>query len=319
MNNEIVGTPEKRRQHYVPQFFLSGFSNDKKHLACIRRESACTYKLLEKENIKNVCVENCLYEFKIDSEGKEAIFPNAVEDSLAISEHKQKQALDKAMARVKKMSASTPLEDKELDHLLNSLSVLLASFTYRRPSELKRLDNQVPEMVRAFEAHGLDSAEKIETYFRDVIDWAQELPGSVFEPERLAKMVLHTPNLLPCGLGKQTLLKTDLFQFALYLRNCSVLCLLARSEASFVGLDFPTNAELLLGVGAHYWPIAKNMAVVFVDDGKHLIRKHEADSNEVMEWNKFALSHGEWEVAFCSDCAVMEELYKELDTTYECD
>ena len=319
MEEVILGVPEKRRQHYVPQYFLKSFSNEKKRLACIRREATGRYILSKNESLKNICVERDLYETKLNQTTSEALFPNALENNLSSAEAKQKQMLDIAKDRILQMRSDTPLSESDLDSLLNILSIILAGLVYRRPSELALLDVYVSEIMKAFRGHNLGTAEELESLFRDETDYEKPLPLRTFEPDSIAELALYRINVLPYGLDVDTFLKTGMGQLAQYLRNCSVMCLVADGTSSFVGLDYPTNHELSCGVLAHYWPIAGDIAVVFIDDGNHILRKHEVDAEELMAFNEFAILNGEWRTAFGPDPAVMEKLYLKLGESNEQD
>lgn len=110
-----------KRQHYVPYFYLESFSDEKKQVFVLSIDQKRIYK----QNIRNVCVKNDLYETRWgDSEtvnGK-YVLDNQVENYLGSVETKAGVLIERIIYNLNTGVEFIELDDTDKDTLIELLS-----------------------------------------------------------------------------------------------------------------------------------------------------------------------------------------------------
>lgn len=314
MKNELVGAPEKRRQHYLPRFFLKGFTDDGRHLNCLRRREDGTLQFLPNQSIDNVCAQRDLYETRLGNKDATCIFPNGLEDTFSAMESKISAVFLDAVGCIRTIKTGDYPEEMQLDDIACKLSAILAWLTYRNPSVLEDVLKDTDIALSAFEKYGLGTEENLKSFFKTNAGFCGEIPAGVFVPDMMAELVMKYFELVPpSGVDPEIASKASVFRLAEYLRNCSMFVLVSDDGHPFAGLDFPTNIVLDTGIAAHYWPIAGDIAISFIDDGAHMFKLRLLTSQETCEWNEFGVVNGPWKVAFCADDSTLRAIQGKME------
>lgn len=310
----IVGKPVKRKQHYLPQFFIRGFADDDGKLCFLHRINGSKIELEKNRTPKTFCFKKDLYEAKARSGDNESFFPNGIEDAMASMESSLKELLDPVIADLRKLSSGVPLTEKRIGEIADVLAFTLSWFTYRRPEEVEKRQSEAPLFLNAMRENGLGTAESLRKLYIEATGCESAISDKLFDPEIVSRYAAKCLDLAPpLDVDEEIMRNTSLSKLADYLRHCSIVALVAVGDNPFVGLDFPTNVEIAPGVGAHYWPISKEVAVLYFDDGQHIFKCLSFGKSEVDEINGFGILNGSWDYAFCGEDAGLGRFKSRLE------
>lgn len=295
MYHSVVGAPQTRRQHYIPQFFLKGFANSDGKLCYLQREPGRGIELRRNKSPKTFCFEKNLYETKVS--GQEFLFPNEIEHQLSVMEGNLKRLLNSIVADLMDASSERPLSLDRIGEIANGLSVCLAWFYCRSPEAIQLYHNDVQIILDALIEAGLETPEDIKNFFLENVSYEGAVPEEAFYPAGVANhLATYMGVIPPNGSSEDVFEASGIVHIFRALRDFSYVVLVAPGDSGFVGLDMPTmyrSGELFL-----CWPVSKSLTILFVDDGEHMLAKKELSVHQVKDINRFCVLNGAWRFAF---------------------
>ena len=295
MDYSVVGIPQTRRQHYIPQFFLRGFVDNNGKLSYLQRESDRVVELKRNRSPKTLCFKRDLYETKVEGSG--FLFPNDIEHRLSAMESNLKIILDSVVSDLLTVSYERPISSGRVGEIANGLSLCLAWFYCRCPEAILLYHNDVQMILDALNNVGLGTSGDIRNYFLEKTSYEGAIPAEAFRPSDIANYLATYMGVIPPdGSNEEVFEASGIVRIFKALREFSYTVLVAPGGGGFVGLDMPTmhrNEELIL-----CWPVNKNLAVLFVDNGEHMLTKKELSAREIEDINRFSVLNGQWRFAF---------------------
>ncbi|WEV64533.1 DUF4238 domain-containing protein [Bifidobacterium sp. ESL0732] len=299
-----IGKAETKRQHYVPRFFLSGFTSRKDGKFDVLRRTASGVIRLSGQRVENVAVERNLYEVKVPEaeDGKDNLFPNGVENLLSQFEGSFSGRFRVIIEALLEASVRKTWTDAELEDICDSISIFIAALYVRNPKSVKKMLENAKNLVPVLEQSQLGTSDALEQLYSETMgsDWSEKIH---LTPE-MASQVLGLSELVsPSKAGIEKGNKYPLIEYAEYLRNCSFQFLTTAVDQPFIGISEPHFEGVRdsgRSYGLLYFPLSSRLAVLIVDDDKHTFEKKSLNRKQLRLFNRAALVGEEWDWAFCS-------------------
>lgn len=300
-NNLIIGPPEKKNQHYIPQFFLRGFTGEDGMASRIWRVNGSRLTDCRRKSTKEICSSSCRYETMLSN--GEALFPNGIEDAFSAIENELSAAFAHCKDRIKEYHLNPP-SSEELQATVYLFSLMLSWFVYRKvdPADVVFLD-EIESFIREHEA--LTGQNLLSAFLAEVGVSDGGLPIDVItSSDKARSMAMYLTQMPTAQFPKAPVLAT-----AFWLSACSIVALKAPTRG-FVGADFPfieSGAIPLL-----YWPIADDLALLYINDARHMFATRVATEEDVYRLNEAVSKGDKWDFLFGSDDDVMHLLLNDL-------
>lgn len=306
MANKLVGSPKTKKQHFIPQFFLKGFTAGNDNLYYAQRLSGKPL-VVRKSTPKGICFEKCLYEVK-DSEG-ESLFPNAIEDIFSKMEDELKKTLDDTVKDIYNLSRDSKSSSSQTPAIIvDNLAFMLAFLFCRHPKEIEKTRRDCAIVLTLLKSKGIGTAESLETAFRRDMNCKTEIPASVFNPERVSEFMAMFMDPLPMSVdGGESFLNNKLKRATDYLRSCSAVVMVAPENLSFIGFDLPACIEVN-GIYHFLWSVNNRIAVCFRDDEQQISGITTITKSVVDFLNSLGLASQSWSIAFCRDGKLLQKM-----------
>ncbi len=291
VSNELIGTPHTERQHYLPQFFIEGFT-DKKDLVCIRRENGRLDKP-KKGSPARICYRKRDNEAML-SDGT-ALFPNGLEKDFAAAESKMAPPFKALLCEFRSLSPKLN-RARYLRDSVNLLSLMLSWFVCRAADS----DDIAPlESVKSCLME--DDVSSLQL-FQEFIDDSQTEIDVLPDQKDLSPAVEKSLQKYLCCMPFNG--DSLVCQNAKAIARCSVKVIRAGDGSDIVGADLP-----LIEPGFIYWPIASDLAVIFADDLRRQFTVSTFDAESITELNKALALRGDWSFLFGSDGSAVSSLH----------
>ena len=306
MTNKLVGNPKTKKQHFIPQFFLKGFTAGNDNLYYAQRFSGKPL-VVRKSTPKGICFEKCLYEVK-DSVG-ESLFPNAIEDIFSKMEDKLKKTLDDTVEDIYNLSRDSKSSSSQTPVIIvDNLAFMLAFLFCRHPKEIEKTRRNCMIILALLKSEGIGTPESLETAFRRDMNCEAEIPAPVFNPELISEFMAMFMDPLPMSVdGGESFLNNKLKRATDYLGSCSAIVMVAPKNSSFIGFDLPTCIEVN-GICHLIWSVNSRIAVCFRDDKRQVYKIITITESEVDFQNSLGLASQWWSIAFCQDGKLLQKM-----------
>ncbi|WEV59537.1 DUF4238 domain-containing protein [Bifidobacterium sp. ESL0728] len=298
-----IGKAKTKRQHYVPRFFLSGFTREKDGKFDVLRRTASGVTRLYSQRVENVAVERNLYEVKVPEaeNGMDNLFPNEVEKLLSQFESSFAERFRIIVETILEVSVRKRWTDTELQDICEAIAIFIAELYVRNPKNVGKMLKNAKNLIPFFEQAQLGTSDALEQLYSETMgsNWSEKIHLT----PKMASQVFGLSELVaPSKSGIEKGNKYPLIEYAKYLRNCSFQFLTTAVDQPFIGISEPHFEgvnDFGRSYGLLYFPLSSRLAVLLVDDDKHTFEKKSLNRKDLRLFNRAALSGEEWDWAFC--------------------
>lgn len=297
----IIGPPEKKNQHYIPQFFLRGFTGKDGLTSRIWRMNGSRLTDCKRKSTKEICSSLCRYETMLSNGG--ALFPNGVEDAFSEIENELSTAFAYCKDRIREYYLAPP-SSEELQETVYLLSLMLSWFVFRKvdPADVVSLD-EIECFIREQEA--LTGQNLLSVFLAKVGISDDGFPIDVVMSSHKARSIAMYLTLMPTAQFPEA----PVVATAFWLSACSIVAFKA-PNGNFTGTDFPFIESGVIPL--LYWPIADDLALLYINDTRHMFATRVVTDDDVYSLNKAVAKGDDWDFLFGSDDGMMHLLFDNL-------
>lgn len=294
-----IGKPTTRRQHYVPRFFLNGFTKNDR-LAVLTREN----KLLRNQKPENVGFEKLLYETPADPNNPNnpngmTLAPNSIEQVLAVAESCIAPQYRDIIAAIRGPRIAS-ITDDGLSRIIADLSIFTASMVCRSPEYLNTTLPAIKEsLLQKMTAHGYGTTDSLLALLEETT--GETLPDATLLPEQVAEYLAKTLTVMPI-FGDYR--ESPLCEMANILRSNYSFELLHTTCCPFVGISTPyirddDHIPMLI------FPLHSRVCLICAADDQHMFTIRPAN-RKIIQCINTVILHEAPGLKFCKQAKYLE-------------
>lgn len=279
----LIGKATRRKQHYVPCFFLKEFADDGGRFAVLRDG-----RVYENVRPQTVGFQKNLYETPVAPDARDGMMldPNAIEKALGEVENQLAHEYRNILEKIVTMRPSDG--NGERIGRICDISSLLVTFLISRSPEY--LSKTVPEQRRSIlehmRQHGLGTPEDLARLLSETT--GEDTGDRLLLPEQIADHLAKLFTVVPFAAGAVD--SSAMMEMAQTLWNeCSFLFLTTCENHPFIGLSTPyitadgTDPTLV-------FPLSSRVCIICTADGQHTFRKQSINNRELRMMNRLLLN-----------------------------
>lgn len=310
-----IGKTEKKREHYLPQRFLKGFTEEGRFAVAINRSGEIG-RVLPNQDPANYGVMNRLYETVAGGapDNPAYLFPNAVENDLSEYEADLFARLEKSLQRLASPLGTPPIVNVEKNPIRANIAEAVAHLITRSPLSVEEARKRSGIWLSAMRSSDLGTSESLARLYEEEVDEPLD-SGSALDPERIAEHAAVSFTVAPFGLSRELFRHSELNILLQDIFSCSFILSVAPEGFPFVGISFP----IFFGRGTSsipfdflFYPLSSRLALTCLNDGKGGFKRFFLEKDSIISMNREMLSTKEWDFAFCSSHKMLSALLDDL-------